>query len=173
MSDARDDEALGWAGDDDPTLAPEGVPGGPGGPAAPRGRGPRRGETAPAAPRTVLDEAEDAEDRAADRELEEAERASAQLSSAALIGLGVLGGVYLLYTIGWIVFFSRYELAIDMTFGVFSDLIARTLAIAAAPLWFVATLLVTQRRDLRYRFLWLVIGVLVLVPWPFLIGGGA
>jgi hypothetical protein len=121
----------------------------------------------------VLDEAEDAEDRAADRELEEAERASAQLSSAALIGLGVLGGVYLLYTIGWVVFFSRYEMAIDVTFGVFSDLIARTLAIAAAPLWFVATLLVTQRRDLRYRFLWLVIGVLVLVPWPFLIGGGA
>jgi hypothetical protein len=170
MSDARDDEALGWAGDDDPTLAPEGAVGGA---AAPRGRGSRRGETAPAAaPRTVLDEAEDAEDRAAERELEEAERASAQLSSAALIGLGVLGGVYLLYTIGWIVFFSRYEMAIDVTFGVFSDLIARTLAIAAAPLWFVATLLITQRRR-RYRFLWLVIGVLVLIPWPFLIGGTA
>jgi hypothetical protein len=120
----------------------------------------------------VLDEAEDAEDRAAERELEEAERASAQLSSAALIGLGVLGGVYLLYTIGWIVFFSRYEMSIDLSFGVFSDLIARVLAVAASPLWFVATLLLTQRRQ-RYRFLWLVIGVLVLIPWPFLIGGGA
>jgi hypothetical protein len=121
----------------------------------------------------VLDEAEDAEDRAAERELEEAERASAQLSSAALIGLGVLGGVYLLYTIGWVITFTRYEVASELTVGVFTDLVARTLAIAAAPLWFVATLTLTQRRDIRYRFLWLVIGVLVLVPWPFLIGGAA
>jgi hypothetical protein len=174
MSDPRDEEALGWAGDDDPTLAPTGAAATPvpSTPAAPSGRG--RETVAPRdAPRTVLDEAEDAEDRAAERELEEAERASAQLSSAALIGLGVLGGVYLLYTIGWVITFTRYEVASELTVGVFTDLVARTLAIAAAPLWFVATLTLTQRRDIRYRFLWLVIGVLVLVPWPFLIGGAA
>ncbi|MFB2557370.1 hypothetical protein [Herbiconiux liangxiaofengii] len=170
MSDPRDDEALGWAGDDDPTLVPTSTTASTGASAK---TGARAGTGAEAVPRTVLDEAEEAEDRAVERELAEAEAASAQLGSAALIALGVLGGVYLLYTIGWVIVFTRYEVASEMTFGVFSDLISRTLAVAAAPLWFVATLTLTQRRDLRYRFLWLVIGVLVLVPWPFLIGGGA
>ncbi|MCS5734966.1 hypothetical protein [Herbiconiux daphne] len=171
MSDSRDDDALGWAGDDDPTLSPVGVPERDAAPAAAPGPSPASAPTP--ARRTVLDEAEDAEDRAAEKELAEAEAASKQLSSAALIGLGVLGGIYLLYTIGWIVSFGRYVTPAEMSFGVFSDLIARTLAIAAPPFWFVATLLITQRRDVRYRFLWLVIGVLVLVPWPFLLGGGA
>jgi len=166
MSDRRDDdEALGWAGDDDPTLSPVGVPETSVGSAA--------SDEAPAAAgaKTVLDEAEDAEDRAAEKELADAEAASAQLSSVALIGLGILGGIYLLYTIGWVISFTRYEVASELSLGVFTELISRTLAVAASPLWFVATLLLTQRRGLRYRFLWLVIGVLVLVPWPFLIGG--
>ena len=184
MSDPRDedDEALGWGGDDDPTLAPEGVPPRRT-PVAPDQTAPRSGQTAPekvdgAAPavaastprRTVLDEAEDAEDLAAERELAEAEAASKQMSSAALIVFGVLGGIYLLYTIGWIISFTRVEVASELTFGAFTDIVARTLAIAASPFWFVSTLLLTQRKDVRYTMLWLVIGMLVLVPWPFLIG---
>jgi len=182
MSDRRDDdEALGWAGDDDPTLSPVGLPETRGVDAVPdvstastaasAASAPATAPvTAPLAGRTVLDEAEDAEDRAAEKELAAAEAASAQLSSAALIGLGILGGIYLLYTIGWVISFTRYEVASELSLGVFTELIARTLAVAASPLWFVGTLLITQRRDLRYRFLWLVIGVLVLVPWPFLMG---
>ncbi|WP_382307183.1 hypothetical protein [Herbiconiux sp. UC225_62] len=137
--------------------APAGSPAGPSAHAAP-------------ARRTVLDEAEEAEDRAVDKELAEAEAASKQLSSPALIGMGILGGVYLLYTIGWIVSFSRYQTPLTVDFSVVSYRITQTLAIAATPLWFVATLLLTQTKDIRFRFLWLVIGVLVLVPWPFLMG---
>jgi len=181
MSDRRDDdEALGWAGDDDPTLTPVGVPEARdtetvpdvAGPSTTARRAPSSEAAAPAPTgnKTVLDEAEDAEDRAAEKELADAEAASAQLSSAALIGLGILGGIYLLYTIGWVISFTRYEVASELSLGVFTELIARTLAVAASPLWFVGTLLLTQSRDLRYRFLWLVIGVLVLVPWPFLMG---
>ncbi|GAA2241690.1 DNA polymerase III subunit gamma/tau [Herbiconiux moechotypicola] len=166
MSDPRDDddEALGWAGDDDPTLTPVGVP--------------ERETSASASPapataparKTVLDEAEEAEDLAAERELAAAEAAGAQMSSFALIGFGILGGVYLLFTIGWIISFGRYEQPIDVDFTVLSHRVALALAVAAPPLWFVVTLLVGQRADIRYRFLWLVIGMLVLVPWPFLMG---
>ncbi|MFB2599198.1 hypothetical protein ACEXQE_15500 [Herbiconiux sp. P17] len=208
MSDRRDDDALAWAGDDDPTLAPVGSPiaddelddqtdettaAGPGtgsapasapvvasdratapaaaeAPSAPSGSlAPGAAATAPAR-RTVLDEAEDAEDRAVDKELADAEAASKQLSSPALIGMGILGGVYLLYTIGWIVSFSRYQTPLTVDFSVVSYRITLALAIAATPLWFVGTLLLTQAKDIRFRFLWLVIGVLVLVPWPFLMG---
>lgn len=161
MSNGRDDDALAWAGDDDPTLVPEGSPlvddEGDDATAEPRGR-------------TVLDEAEDAEDLIAERELAAAEAASKQMSSAALIAFGVLGGVYLLYTIGWIISFTRVEVASELTFGVFTDIVARSLAIAASPFWFIATLVLTQKKDVRYTMLWLVIGMLVLVPWPFLIG---
>ncbi|MGA1835470.1 hypothetical protein VD659_00930 [Herbiconiux sp. 11R-BC] len=215
MSDSRDRDALGWAGDDDPTLDPVGVPGddeldavdevdetdargaasatrtAPGAPATPATATSARAEPAPpaatrhsgpdaraaavattaAAPRpTVLDEAEEADDRAAEKELEEAEAAAAQMSSVALISLGILGGIYLLYTIGWIISFARYSVPITVDFTVVSARIAQSLAVAAAPLWFVATLLLTQKRHAAYRFLWLVVGVLVLVPWPFLRG---
>ncbi len=183
MSDRRDDDALAWAGDDDPTLAPVGsaVEGDEieeiddasvdePGPAPVRTAAPTSAGAGRAAQPTVLDEAEDAEDRAAERELAEAEAATKQLSSAALIGMGILGGVYLLYTIGWVVSFTRYQAPLTVDFSVVSYRITQTLAIAATPLWFVATLLITQRRDIRFRFLWLVLGVLVLVPWPFLMG---
>ncbi|QJU54291.1 DNA polymerase III subunit gamma/tau [Herbiconiux sp. KACC 21604] len=171
MSDPRDDdeEGLGWAGDDDPTLTPVGVPARR--PAAGSAAGATAGGAEAAAPRkTVLDEAEEAEDRAAESELAAAEAESAQLNSAALIGYGVIGGVYLLFTIGWIVSFARYQQPIDVDFTVLSHRIAQALAVAAVPLWFVATLLLTQRKDVRWTFLWLVVGVLVLVPWPFLMG---
>jgi hypothetical protein len=191
MSDRRDDDALAWAGDDDPTLAPVGSPlaedeveeidDTPIRDAQPTDRAPASSAPVSPAPsttaaaaaparRTVLDEAEDAEDRAAERELAEAEAASRQLSSPALIGMGILGGIYLLYTIGWIVSFSRYQTPLTVDFSVVSYRITLALAIAAAPLWFVGTLLLTQSKDIRFRFLWLVIGVLVLVPWPFLMG---
>ncbi|SDZ43069.1 hypothetical protein [Herbiconiux ginsengi] len=230
MSDRRDDDALAWAGDDDPTLAPVVSPiagdapddeitelpeasaaavsapteratppaGGSAASAAPASASdgsaataraatvpdaivaastsaaaPAAASAAPAtapARRTVLDEAEEAEDRAVDKELAEAEAASKQLSSPALIGMGILGGVYLLYTIGWIVSFSRYQTPLTVDFSVVSYRITLALAIAATPLWFVGTLLLTQAKDIRFRFLWLVIGVLVLVPWPFLMG---
>ncbi|WP_440708633.1 hypothetical protein [Herbiconiux sp. YIM B11900] len=171
MSDRRDDDALAWAGDDDPTLEPVGSPAGRADEAA---DDPLIADTEAAPPaRTVLDEAEDAEDLAAERELAEAEAASKQMSSAALIAFGVLGGIYLLYTIGWIISFTRVEVASELTFGVFTDIVARTLAIAASPFWFIATLVITQKKDVRYTMLWLVIGMLVLVPWPFLIGRAA
>lgn len=162
MSDRRDEdeEALGWGGDDDPTLAPV-KPAGAAAAAA----------TPTAARRTVEEEADEAEDLLAEKDLAEAEKETAQLSSAALIAYGVLGGVYLLYTIGWVISFTRVEIADIVTFGTVTDLVARTLAIAASPLWFISALLLTQKKDIRWTFIWLVVGVLVLVPWPFLLGG--
>lgn len=162
MSDRRDEdeEALGWGGDDDPTLAPVKPAGAAAAAASPT-----------AARRTVEEEADEAEDLLAEKDLAAAEKETAQLSSAALIAYGVLGGVYLLYTIGWVISFTRVEIADIVTFGTVTDLVARTLAIAASPLWFISALLLTQKKDIRWTFIWLVVGVLVLVPWPFLLGG--
>jgi hypothetical protein len=197
MTTDREDDALSWAGDDDPTLSPPVQTGNEGAPdavavpretadvphaAAPAGPAAAveaaRTEAAPADQRahaksgvpTVLEQAELAEDAAAEAELAAAEKESAQLSSAALIGLGILGGVYLLYTIGWVISVMRAPAPDQVDFTVLMNQFGQVLAIAAPPLWFISTLLLTKARSTRSRIGWLLLGAFVLVPWPFILG---
>jgi hypothetical protein len=190
---SRDDDAFSWAGDDDPTLRPasEGADdedavqaletedavtaaasAGDPPPASLAPEVPTTVTTAagPRPGRTVLEEAEEAEELSAAHDLADAERETAPMSSVSLILMGILGGVYALYTIGWLISFGRFPVAQAFDFTVLTVRILQILAVAAAPLWFGATLLILLKRPIRYRFLWLVIGVLVLVPWPFLMG---
>jgi hypothetical protein len=159
MTMSRDDDALSWAGDDDPTLTPP----------IQAGRAPAEKVEAP----TVLEQAELAEDAEVEAELAAAQKASAQLSSAALVTLGIVGGMYLLYTIGWAIVVARTTVTFFPLDSVFLEVcfrIGQFLSIAAAPLWFVSTLLLTQRRTWRSRLGWLLLGIFVLVPWPFIQG---
>lgn len=110
-----------------------------------------------------------AEDAAVDDELAAAEEASAQLSSPALIAFGVIGGIYLLYTVGWFVVFTRTWLAPIGLAEIVQD-VQGVLAVAAPALWFLATLLLGARRKVAVRLVWLVIGVIVLIPWPIITG---
>ena len=165
---SRNDDALSWAGDDDPTLTPPIQAGSTGAAGAPGVENAERAE----AP-TVLEQAELAEDAKVEAELAAAEKASAQLSSAALITLGILGGVYLLYTIGWAIVVARTTVTFFPLDSLFLEIcfrIGQFLSIAAAPLWFVSTLLLTHKRTWRSRLGWLLLGVFVLVPWPFIQG---
>ena len=182
MTTSRDDDALSWAGDDDPTLTPPIQAGraDAGAPAAAPVETPARApqpETPARAPQpealTVLEQAELAEDAKVEAELIEAEKASAPLSSLALITLGILGGIYLLYTIGWAIVVARTTVTFFPLDSVFLEIcfrIGQFLSIAAAPLWFASTLLLTQKRAWRSRLGWLLLGVFVLVPWPFIQG---
>lgn len=147
MSSDRDDDALSWAGDDDPTLQP--------GPADKRELKPgwklvgRPSKPSARQPETS---------------------APQQMSSAVLISLGILAGVYLLYTIGWAINIGRDAYSVDSPIDQVMYTFGLWLAVAAPPLWFAAVLLLTRTRT-RLRIVWLVVGALVLVPWPFVIGG--
>jgi hypothetical protein len=91
--------------------------------------------------------------------------APASLGNAALVGLGVLGGIYLLYAIGWIVGGSRLQV------WVVSDAMFYAswwLAILSPVIWFAAVYLLTARSRLWLRFVWLIAGAVLLIPWPFL-----
>jgi hypothetical protein len=143
VSDAPEDEdvaALRWEGDD--------VPG------------------APARPRTPTAVAEPLA----------AERGRGSGGAAGLIAIGVLGGVFLLETLGWIQSVTGVVLASTISpgsgtplelaaFGV--NLLGRVAAVLAPALWFVVAVwrvhLPTQ------RIAWLVVGALVLLPWPALL----
>jgi hypothetical protein len=101
--------------------------------------------------------------------LEAAEDAG--LGTAALVSIGVLGGVYLLFAIGWLVgglrLQGRYQVLV--TDSMYQG--ALWLATAAPLIWFATTLFATRKSRAWVRWLWLAFGVLLLIPWPFLMIG--
>lgn len=146
---SRDDDALSWAGDDDPTLVSA--------PAV---------EPAPPTSQRRRDEpAEAASDEAADLGVD---GSAGGLSNTALIALGVLGGVYLLYSIGWFVGGMRvHNLSGLLGIEAAVSVPVLVLAVAAPAIWFVVTYALTRSSRAWVRFVWLVAGALLLVPWPF------
>ena len=154
-----DDDALRWEGDDDPTLAP--------------------GWRAVGTPVPLAGSTEDAQadaparaDGSAGTDIDSHDDADAarQPGSTELVVLGVLGGVYLLYTIGWLI--SALGEA-----QVFADPVAQFMyglgswfAVVAAPLWFGAVLWLASGNR-RARLIWLIVGAVLLVPIPFILRG--
>lgn len=93
------------------------------------------------------------------------------LGNAALVGLGILGGIYALYTIGWAVGGFRLQTrALWLTHDAMYQA-SLWLGILAPLIWFAATWLLTRGRATWLRIVWLVAGAVLLVPWPFLMTG--
>ena len=156
MRPDSEDDALRWEGDDDPTLAPgwKAV----GAPAAASASGAdTTGTAASADERTERDRRDDVE-------------RPAQTGSVELVVLGILAGVYLLYTIGWLITALRtsapgISLVSDAMYS-----LGLWLAVLAAPCWFALAL---RSRGKRVRLVWLIAGVVVLAPLPFVLGAAA
>ena len=91
-------------------------------------------------------------------------------SSVVLVVLGLLGGVYLLYTVGWFVSAQRNIALPVNAFDVVMTYVREGLSVAAPALWFACTLLFTRHSKPLLRVLWLVLGALVLIPLPFVLG---
>jgi hypothetical protein len=92
------------------------------------------------------------------------------MSSVLLVTLGILAGIYLLYTVGWFTSASRN---IALPVGALDVAMAHLreyLSVAAPALWFGTTLLLTRGQKSIFRVLWLVLGVIVLLPLPFVLG---
>jgi hypothetical protein len=155
VSGDDDEEALTWAGGRDPSHyeTPEAKPAKP-----PR---PSRGAK-PAVTGADGDPDDGGPDDAAD------DRPAT--SAVVLICLGILVGIYALYTLGWFASWQRllYADPDELEFQAFH--VQQVLAILAAPLWFGAAIYFTRGRRPATRLLWLVIGALVLIPWSFTFG---
>ena len=93
-----------------------------------------------------------------------------QMSSVALIAVSVLGGIFLLYTIGWFVSVQRIGTGASDGLRTLMFTVGQVLAVAAAPLWFAASFFATRGRQARWFVLALIVGAFVLIPWPFVIG---
>lgn len=143
MTESRDDDSLSWGGDVDDP--------------------------------SYLDGSKTPSDADADADVDaetEAPAASA-VGSAMLVTYGILGGVYLLYSIGWIVGVQRDTFTASNVFFEIMHQLGEFLAIVAPPAWFGLTFLLTSGRRPLVRLGWLVAGVLLLAPLPFILSGGA
>ena len=172
MTSSRDDEALGWAGDDDPTLV-SGSTTTPQRPDAPAVTSGTAADTAarPDAAQPTTDLPEGWEVTGSPGGYVDAPAGKAPLSSSALVGLGILGGVYLLYTIGWFIGVSRLTNPPADVLTEFMFSLGTWLAIAAPAVWFGSAYWLTRGKP-KLRWTWLILGVVLLAPLPFIAGTG-
>ena len=89
---------------------------------------------------------------------------------ARLLGTGVFGGVFLVFTVGWILSVQAIPNGASDLFGEVMWQFGEFLAIISAALWFSATTYLTRETRTAVRFGWLVLGVVLLVPWPIILG---
>jgi len=169
----REDDALTWDGDDDPTLE-TGAASSPGDetvtdaaasdpvvlPAGYTavGKG-SESAAAPAAPESDADA--------------EAQPGRRQMGNAALVGIGILSGVYLLLTVGWLLGAGRLQFVASLFLDPVAFQITLWLAVLALPLWFVTVVWLTRTTRAWVRFSLLIAGAVLLVPWPFVLAGAA
>ena len=97
---------------------------------------------------------------------------TASSGSFLMISYGILSGVYLIYTIGWLVsVFNDNRKPFDDFLTELMYQVGEYLAIASPVLWFVTALVLTRGRKPIVRLLALLLGAVVVIPWPFVLLG--
>ena len=151
------DDALSWDGDDDASAKPSSSAALPQGwKAVGKGSG-------------DVEEAPTEADAVAQTEVVEEEPEG--LSTTMLLLLGVIGGVYLLYAVGWTIGGLRLKPLANLIVDDSMFLPWFVLAIAAPAIWFMTTWVLTRGKAAWIRIGVLLLGVVLLVPWPFVTVG--
>lgn len=153
MSDP-DDDALSWAGEKDPSLVASGKP----------AVGNQKSAAAPASPAASATLAAPAVSKVDDA-------AKPTTPSILLVSYGVLAGAFLIYTLGWVISVQRTGIPVAGSLDAIMFQLGLGLAIASPALWFAASLVLTRGRKPIVRLLWLLVGLVAVLPWPFVLGG--
>ncbi|WP_169582270.1 DNA polymerase III subunit gamma/tau [Microbacterium thalassium] len=181
MTPGREDDALSWDGDDDPTLsvgAPAERPEEPDPEPDPE---PDLETDAPPArlPEGFTPVGRGSEDYREPSKPPIAGRDAvvgdddepAPLGNVELVSLGVIGGFSLLYAVGWLIGGLRLQGTAEFLVAPLAYQVSLWLAVLAPLAWFVTVLLLTRERPVWVRFAWLIGGIVLLVPWPFIMVG--
>jgi hypothetical protein len=99
--------------------------------------------------------------------------AATSTGSAALVGYGIMAGIFLLYSIGWFIAVQRDTFTQPSLFAEIMYQLGEFFAIASPIIWLGAVFLLTSGDAPARRLIWLGAGVLLLAPWPFILGGSA
>lgn len=143
--DNEADEALSWAGDDDSSLLT----------------------------------AELADTQQSQQQVEAQDDNSERPSTLWPVLYGIFMGVFLLYLVGWAIFIFNNPVfhlvpgeqsAVDVIVASMYEF-GEALTIALPLIWLAAVFMTFPAQKRAYRFTWLLLGVVLLVPWPFVLGG--
>lgn len=93
------------------------------------------------------------------------------LSTPMLLLIGIVGGVYLLYSVGWIIGGLNLQGSASFLIPAVMYQVALWAAVLAPALWFGAVWLLTRRSPSWIRAVGFIGGVLLLIPWPFVMTG--
>ncbi len=96
---------------------------------------------------------------------------STQTSSVLLVVYGIFAGAYLLFVVGWIVAVSHIDVPVVDVLPTIMYRLGEILAVVAPALWFGGVLLFTRGGHTGRRILWLLVGLALVAPWPFIFGG--
>ncbi|PCE13588.1 hypothetical protein AUC47_07180 [Microbacterium sp. SZ1] len=169
MTSDSDDDALSWDGDD--ARASKRLPRDDAGRRAPA-------EDAAAEPSIIGSSTDGASSRHAAEPVGSDDDAavllddeSSALGTGVLLALGVVGGIYLLYSVGWVVGGLRLKPLANFFVADAMFLPWFVLAVAAPALWFLAGWVLTRGKATWIRLSVLLLGVVLLVPWPFVTVG--
>lgn len=91
-------------------------------------------------------------------------------SSTMLVIYGIFAGAYLLYIVGWIIAVQGDTYTQASLFSEIMYQFGEFLAIASPAIWLGAVLMLTRGGRVLARVLWLLVGLLLLAPWPFIVG---
>jgi hypothetical protein len=103
----------------------------------------------------------------------ETSAARTQMPAPVLVTYGILAGAYLIYTLGWVISVQRYNATVVASpepLNAFMFGLGEILAILAPTLWFAAALVLTRGRKPVIRLIILLIGLVAVLPWPFVLG---
>lgn len=95
------------------------------------------------------------------------------LSTPMLVLVGIVGGVYLLYTVGWIIGGLNLQGSALFLVPAVMYQVAVWAAVLAPTLWFAAVWLLTRHSASWVRVVGFLAGAALLVPWPFVMTGAA
>ncbi|ROQ41458.1 hypothetical protein EDF46_0837 [Frondihabitans sp. PhB188] len=111
------------------------------------------------------------DETADDADGDEDELPEGVLSSGMLVAHGVFAAILLLYTVAWLLAVTRATAPGLAGASLTLWHLGQWLAVFAPALWFAATLSLTPASSARRRVVWLLVGVIVLIPWQFVYGG--
>lgn len=106
-------------------------------------------------------------------ELVEAAPSKPSIPAALLVTYGILAGIYLIYTIGWVIALQRLNQVTVASSDPLTQvmfLLSEVLAVASPAIWFGAAVILTQGRKPIARLLAILIGLAAVLPWPFVLG---
>lgn len=103
---------------------------------------------------------------------EDASQEPAGLSSIELVSYGILAGIYLLYSVAWLITVLRNPTHIADGLGDFMFVTGLWLAVFTPAAWFGAVLWLGRGKSTWLRLGFLVVGALLFIPWPYVTWAG-